>query len=100
MGEILMSLNFSATSVDECLEKASSKLNIPKETLKYRVTKEEKKFFKMRVEIEILDDDENDQIKNEEEEEEKKEKIENVEEQKKVFGAKVEFGKIIITESK
>ena len=55
-----MSLKFSATSLEECIEKASSELNISKEALKYRVTKEEKRFFKKKVEIEILNDNEND----------------------------------------
>jgi hypothetical protein len=55
MEEIVMGLKFSATSVDECLQKASSELNISKEALKYRVTKEEKGFFRKKVEIEIIE---------------------------------------------
>ena len=91
-----MSVKFSATSLEECIEKASSELNISKEALKYRVTKEEKRFFKKRVEIEILNDSKNTEMKLEE-----KEIIVNEEEieKKEEFGAKVENGKIIITES-
>ncbi len=89
-----MNLKFSATSLEKCLEKASSELNISKETLKYRVTKEEKKFFKMKVEIEILNYNVNTEIELQE-----KGIIENVEEKKETFGAKVESGKIIIRES-
>ena len=54
-----MNVKFSATSLEECIEKASSELNISKEALKYRVTKEEKRFFKKKVEIEILNDSKN-----------------------------------------
>jgi hypothetical protein len=57
MEEIVMNFKFSATSLDECLEKASSELNISKEALKYRVTKEEKRFFKKKVEIEIIENE-------------------------------------------
>ena len=94
-----MSLKFSATSVDECLEKASSELNISKEALKYRVTKEEKHFFRKKVEIEIIENEEA-EINND-----KKESLDklNEEEQrdntKEIFGAKVEAGKIIVTDS-
>lgn len=89
-----MGLKFSATSLDECLEKASSELNISKELLKYKIVKEEKKFFKKKVEIEIL----NESI-NVETELQEKEIIENVEQNKEAFGAKVEDKKIIITDS-
>jgi uncharacterized protein (DUF342 family) len=92
MEEIIMNLKFSATSLDECLEKASSELKISKEALKYRVTKEEKKFFKKKVEIEILEAEDDNKIN-------EKEIIEKLEETKGDFGAKVENGKIIITES-
>lgn len=88
-----MGLKFSATSLDECLEKASSELNISKKFLKYKITKEEKKFFKKKVEIEILDENTNVEIKLQE-----KEIIENVEQKSEVFGAKVEDKKIIITD--
>ena len=90
-----MCIKFSATSLEECIEKASSELNISKETLKYRVTKEEKRFFKKKVEIEIINDSKNTEIKLEDDEIAKEEEIENKEE----FGAKVESGKIIVTES-
>ncbi|AWK50909.1 DUF342 domain-containing protein [Clostridium beijerinckii] len=91
-----MNMKFSGTSLEECIEKASAELTISKESLKYRVTKEEKRFFKRKVEIEILNDN-----KNTEEEFKEKEIIGEKQkiEEKQVFGAKVEDGKIIITES-
>lgn len=89
-----MSLKFSATSVDECLEKASSELNISKEALKYRVTKEQKGFFKKKVEIEIIENEINSD--NNETIDDLNKEIENT---KEPFGAKVEAGKIIVTDS-
>ena len=99
-----MNLKFSATSLDECLEKASSELNISKEALKYRVTKDEKRFFKRKVEIEVIENEiniEEKEINIEETEKniEEKEIVENSVEEKEDFGAKVEDGKIIIKES-
>ncbi|EKQ51158.1 MULTISPECIES: FapA family protein [unclassified Clostridium] len=92
-----MNLKFSATSLDECLEKASSKLNISKEALKYRVTKEERKLFRKIVEIEVL---EGEVSTTEITEKEIVGNLEEEEKQKETFGAKVENGKIIITEPK
>lgn len=89
-----MGLKFSATSLDECLEKASSELNISKELLKYKIVKEEKKFFKKKTEIEIL----NESI-NIETELKEKEIIEDIEPNEEAFGAKVEDKKIIIKDS-
>ncbi|WP_160687344.1 flagellar assembly protein A [Clostridium sp. C2-6-12] len=91
-----MGLKFSATSVDECLEKASSELNISKEALKYRVTKEDKGFFRKKVEIEIIEN-ENNLNKSQTVKEFVEEK--EIEETNDVFGAKVEAGKIIVTDS-
>ncbi len=82
-----MGLKFSAASLEECLEKASFELSIPKKDLKYIVTKEEKRFFKKKIEIEIL------------ESEDGKISQENKEENHELFGAKVEDGKIIVTDS-
>jgi uncharacterized protein (DUF342 family) len=88
-----MSLKFSAASLGECLEKASFELNIPKEDLKYTIIREEKRFFKKIVEIEILEAEDNTASLEEEEIVEKKE------EKTELFGAKVEGGKIIVTDS-
>ena len=92
-----MNFKFSATSLDECLEKASSKLNISKETLKYRVTKEEKRFFKKIVEIEIIEDE----VKEDGNTiDSKEERIsQNLEKENETVGVKVQDGKIIVTES-
>lgn len=94
-----MGLKFSATSVDECLEKASSELNLSKEALKYRVTKEEKGFFRKKVEIEIIEneDKEIDSDKIEPVDDFNEEEI--TDDTKELFGAKVEAGKIIVTDS-
>jgi len=95
-----MSLKFSATSVDECLEKASSELNISKEALKYRVTKEEKKFFKKKVEIEIIESEENENNNDKNEAIDNLKEEQEIEDTKEFLGAKVEAGKIIVTDSK
>lgn len=87
-----MNLKFSATSLEDCLEKASSELNISKESLNYKIIKEEKGFFKKKVEIEII-------IEEKEAEIEPKESDINSKEIEE-FGAKVEGGKIIIKENK
>lgn len=92
-----MSLKFSATSVDECLKKASSELNISKEALKYRVTKEEKHFFKKKVEIEIIENEINLDKK---ETIDKSDEVQQVDDTEEFFGAKVEAGKIVVTDSK
>jgi len=92
-----MSLKFSATSVDECLQKASSELNISKEALKYRVTKEEKHFFKKKVEIEIIENEINLDKK---ETIDKFNEVQENDDIEEFFGAKVEAGKIIVTDSK
>lgn len=91
-----MSLKFSAASLEECIEKASFELNIPKENLKYMVTKQEKRFFKKIVEIEIIEG-KNDNIS--QDGEEKVEKKGYKQENLQLFGAKVEDGKIIVTDS-
>lgn len=94
-----MGLKFSATSVDECLEKASSELNISKESLKYRVTREEKGFFKKKIEIEIIENEENEVDLNKNKTIDEFDDEQETEETKEPFGAKVEAGKIIITDS-
>lgn len=88
-----MGLKFSAASLEECLEKASSELNISKDALKYRVIKEEKRFFKKIFEIEIIDN-ESEKINLSE-----KEIIQEPKEHTVSYGAKVEDGKIIIKEA-
>ena len=75
-----MNLIFSAGSIDECLEKASEKLNIAKDKLEYNVLKEERRFFKKKITIEVKN--------------EIKHKITN--EENSEYGAKVEDGKIIV----
>ena len=75
-----MNLIFSAGSIDECLEKASEKLNIAKDKLEYNVLKEERRFFKKKITIEVKNEIKH-KITNEE----------NIE-----YGAKVEDGKIIV----
>lgn len=88
-----MGLKFSATSLGNCVEKACAELNISKDSLKYRVIKEERKFLKKVVEIEVINEEENKIDIGE------KGIITEVEEVTELFGAKVENGKIIVTES-
>lgn len=118
-----MSLIFSATSLDECLKKASQELNISKEALNYKVIKEGRVFFKKRVkiEVELKNKTQNNNLNNIKENisevnalnfkvENKSEQfkeynvIENqvYEEQFEVldYGVKVENGKIIVKDSK
>lgn len=52
-GVIFLENIFSGTSLDECLEKASQELNIPKENLKYEVLEERKVLFKKFVKISV-----------------------------------------------
>ncbi len=87
-----MGLKFSATSLENCIEKACDELNISKDDLRYKVIKEEKRFFKKIVEIEVIDEEGHKTNIRE------KEAIEEVEELNEFFGAKVENGKIIVTE--
>ena len=77
-----MNLIFSASSIYECLKKASEKLNISKEDLTYEVVSEERKFFKKKIVIEIKNE-----IRN---------KITSKASGKYAYGAKVEDGKIIV----
>lgn len=91
-----MELRFSAESLEECLKKASFKLNIPKEDLEYIIIKEEKRFFRKTVEIEVLNNKDNEINAKENEIIEKKE---NKNDKKELFGIKVEDGKIIVTDS-
>lgn len=94
-----MGLKFSATSVDECLEKASSELNISKEALKYRVTKEEKGFFRKKVEIEIIESEENEIDVDKNEAVDHFNEEQEIEDTEEFFGAKIEAGKIVVTDS-
>ena len=48
-----MDLVFSASDIETCLKKASKALNIDKDNLKYKMIKEEKKFFRKKITIEI-----------------------------------------------
>ena len=48
-----MNLVFSASDIETCLRKAAKALNIDKENLKYKMIKEEKKFFRKKITIEI-----------------------------------------------
>lgn len=94
-----MGLKFSATSVDECLDKASSELNISKEALKYRVTKEEKGFFRKKVEIEIIESEEKEIDVDKNEAVDHFNEEQEIEDTEALFGAKIEAGKIVVTDS-
>ena len=80
-----MSFIFSAGSIDECLEEASKKLNISKEDLDYKIVKEERRFFKKKITIEIQN-----------EINEKSHEISNEESNSNGYGAKVKDGKIVV----
>lgn len=91
-----MGINFSATSIEKCLEKAASQLDIDKDSIKYKVIKEERRLFKKVVEIEIIEYEDKDIIKAE------KNEIKDYDRQEVVkktldAGAKIKDGKIIVT---
>ncbi|WP_294400575.1 DUF342 domain-containing protein [uncultured Clostridium sp.] len=83
-----MNLIFSAGSINECLDKASEQLNISKDDLQYKVIKEERRFFKKYITIEILEQKDNPVI----------EDI-NVVKKENGYGAEVRDGKILINSS-
>lgn len=83
-----MSLIFSATTLEGCLEKASNELKAPKECLEYTIIVQKNTFFKKKVKIEISRVNE----KNDVTEDEKLSNIENEAHK----GIKVENGEIII----
>ncbi|AGX44945.1 DUF342 domain-containing protein [Clostridium saccharobutylicum] len=88
-----MALIFSSASLDQCLQKASNQLSISKESIKYIIKKEEKRFFKRKIEIEVLLDETENDINID-----KNEIIELSKQgtDEEAFGARVEDGKIII----
>ena len=97
---------FSGSSVEECIAKASKAFNVASEKLKYNITKDEKRFFKRKVEIEILEEDkeltkDNDAGAADNDVKNKKvgrESTNNIYISEKILnnGAKVENGKIIV----
>lgn len=86
-----MGINFSATSIEKCLKKATAQLNIPRDSIRYRIVKEERWLFKKIVEIEIIEDE--DIIINEIKAHEIQEVVPGVLD----AGAKIKDGKIIVT---
>ncbi|WP_315077668.1 FapA family protein [uncultured Clostridium sp.] len=89
-----MSLIFSATTLEGCLEKASNELKVPKECLKYTIITQKNTFFKKKVKIEISEVNEKDE-KDEKDDLIVDEKLSN-KEQEAHKGIKVENGEIII----
>ncbi len=98
-----MSSKISGASIEECVKKACSQYGVKKDELNYKVTKNEKHFFKRIVEIEIIEqsntktkDVSKTEIVNEVKE--KNIKNEKVSVKKQNHGAKVENGKIIVND--
>lgn len=93
-----MSLIFSGRSINECLESASKELKINKEEIKYKIIKEKYSLIGKKVEIEVtgnkLKSSDPDTLL----ENEGQIKIEEVNNDNKI-GARVENGKIIVTEN-
>ncbi len=83
-----MSLIFSATTLERCLEKASNELKVPKECLEYTIITQKNTFFKKKVEIEISEVNEKDNLISDKELSNK--------EQEAHKGIKVKDGEIII----
>lgn len=93
-----MSLIFSGKSINECLENASKELKISKEKIKYKVIKEKHLFIGKKIEIEVTEAElkssaPNSSLKNQE-----FIKIEEINNNSQI-GARVENGKIIVTEN-
>lgn len=94
-----MSLIFSGKSINECLENASNELNISKEDIRYNIIKEKHSFIGKKIEIEVTGTElkslvhSNNPLKNEE-----TVKIEEISNDSEI-GARVENGKIIVTEN-
>jgi uncharacterized protein len=97
---------FSGSSVEECIEKASKAFNVPSEKLKYKITKDQKHFFRRKVEIEISEeseeltkDDEASAAENDARDKKVgSESINSIYTSERILnnGAKVENGKIIV----
>ncbi|MGN2369778.1 flagellar assembly protein A [Clostridium cagae] len=83
-----MSLIFSATTLEGCLEKASNELKAPKECLEYTIIAQKNIFFKKKVKIQISKVNENTDLTADE-------KLSNIENETHK-GIKVENGEIII----
>lgn len=93
-----MSLIFSGKSINECLENASKELNISKEKIRYKIIKEKHLLISKRVTIEIAENELNSLITDGLLENESQVKTEQINNDSKI-GARVENGKIIITEN-
>lgn len=90
-----MGRSFSATSIEKCLEKAASQLDISKDSIKYRVIKNERHLFKKVVKIEIVEyEDKNSRktAKNNTKEFDNQEIVHKILE----AGAKIKDGKIVV----
>lgn len=88
---------FSGRSLNECLEKASIKLNVSKENIQYKIIKEKKFFFKKEIYIEVIHEDLTNKVKSESiktRNENSKVKIESS--KSKNGSIKVENGNIIV----
>jgi len=115
-----MNLMFSGKSLDECLENASRELNVIKDKIEYKIVKDKHSLMIKKIQIEVtateLDssnsnnsimDEENMNIGNTNENsniEIAKHKgidmdINNINDEEKQIGAKIENGKIIVTEN-
>lgn len=51
-----MGMQFSGSSVEECIKKACKQYNVKENNLKYKITKDEKHLFKHKVEIEVIEE--------------------------------------------
>ncbi len=97
-----MALKISGSSIDNCLQKACTQYGWKRENIKYKVTKNEKHFFKRIVEIEIEDRPkviiEENIPETSEKEEIKEKRPAEFPKNKNNHGAKVENGKIIVSD--
>lgn len=94
-----MGRSFSATSIKKCLEKAASQLDISKDSIKYKVIKDERRLFKKVVTIEIIEYEDKNIIKTENNETKDRDHQEIVSKRLEA-GAKIKDGKIVVTNFK
>lgn len=57
-----MGMQFSGSSVEECIKKACKQYDVKENSLKYRIIKDEKHFFKHKVEIEVIESQKNENV--------------------------------------
>ncbi|BCZ46236.1 hypothetical protein psyc5s11_23030 [Clostridium gelidum] len=85
---MMMNLMFSGKSLDECLENASKELNVTKDKIDYKIIKEKDSLMGKKVQIEVIGTEIDSSNSND-----------SLDDEVNQIGARVENGKIIVTEN-